>query len=140
MTRRIPLVIALLALLPLLWTCAAKQPVLYPNAKLSNVGPATAKADISDCIALANTSGATSDKTKQVATQTAQGAAIGGATGAVSGAIFGNAGRGAAAGAAGGATAGLTHGIFNANEPDPIFRRFVDRCLRDKGYEPIGWK
>ena len=136
----IRLILTLLIVLPLLQACAAKRPVLYPNSKLKSVGNAAAQADIDDCINMASTYGAGSDKDKEIAEDAAKGAAIGGATGAVTGAIYGNAGRGAAAGAAGGATAGMTHGILKSNEPDPVFKRFVDRCLRDKGYEPIGWK
>jgi hypothetical protein len=54
--------------------------------------------------------------------------------------VTGNLGRGAAAGAAGGAAGGMTRGLFESGEPDPVMKRFVERCLRDKGYEPIGWK
>ena len=68
---------------------------------------------------------------------------MGAATGAVGGAIAGNPGEGAAIGAASGATAGLLSGVFDswsAREVDPVYANFVDRCLRDRGYEPIGWK
>ena len=60
---------------------------------------------------------------------------------AVGGALAGNAGTGAAVGAATGATAGLLHSIFSqADSKDPIYVNFVERCLREKGYEPIGWR
>jgi hypothetical protein len=79
-----------------------------------------------------------------VATETAVGAGAGAAVGAVGGAISGSAGEGAAVGAATGGTAGLLHGMFRVFEPggppDPTFAAFVDRCLREKGYDPIGWK
>ena len=29
---------------------------------------------------------------------------------------------------------------FDASEPTQIYKRFVDQCLRDKGYQPIGWR
>jgi len=56
------------------------------------------------------------------------------------GAVLGGVGKGAAAGAAGGAAGALTRGVIHAGDPDPTFRRFVEKCLRDKGYEPIGWR
>jgi hypothetical protein len=28
----------------------------------------------------------------------------------------------------------------HGTDSDPVFRQFVEKCLRDKGYEPIGWK
>ena len=65
------------------------------------------------------------------------GAAIGAVAGAVSG---GGAGTGAAIGAATGATAGVVHGAATSVEPSPIYKGFVDRCLRERGYEVIGWQ
>ena len=123
----------------LLGGCASHQPVLYPNARYNAVGPAVAEADVRDCIAMANRTGANSDRYQEVLEDTAKGAAIGGASGAVSGAIVGRAGQGAAVGAAGGSTAALLYGLLESDEPNDLHRRFVDRCLRDKGYDPIGW-
>jgi hypothetical protein len=31
-------------------------------------------------------------------------------------------------------------GLFASKPPDPAYRGFVDGCLREKGYEPVGWK
>jgi hypothetical protein len=121
-------------------SCAAKRPVLYPNYHLTMVGQATAAADIDDCMELARTYGAGEGKGEQIAKDTATGAAVGGATGAAVGAVVGNLGKGAGAGAAGGAAGALTRGVIRSGDPDPIFRRFVEKCLRDKGYEPIGWQ
>ena len=42
--------------------------------------------------------------------------------------------------AAGGAAGVLTRGVIRSGDPDPTFRRFVEKCLRDKGYEPVGWR
>jgi len=120
--------------------CAHKRPVLYPNVYLKQVGNEKAQADIDQCMRLATEYGTKSDSGEKVAKKTAAGAAVGGATGAAVGAVFGNVGRGAAAGGAGGAVGALTRGIIRSGEPDPVFRRFVERCLREKGYEPIGWK
>jgi hypothetical protein len=65
------------------------------------------------------------------------------AIGVVGGAVTNNAGEGAAVGAATGGTAGLLSGLFGAfqsREPEPVFANYVDRCLRERGYDPIGWK
>ncbi|MEJ2431425.1 MAG: hypothetical protein P8075_21290, partial [Deltaproteobacteria bacterium] len=93
-----------------------------------------------ECIRLAKEYGTSSSSSGKVAESTAMGGAIGAAGGAATGAVLGSVGRGAAAGGAGGAAVGCLQGLFRSREPDPVFRQFVDRCLREKGYEPIGWK
>lgn len=120
--------------------CAPKRPVLYPNYHLTMAGQEAAQADIDDCLALARDYGAGADKGEKIAKDTATGTAVGGATGAAVGAVVGDFGKGAAAGAAGGAAGALTRSVIRSGDPDPIYRRFVEKCLRDKGYEPIGWR
>ena len=120
--------------------CTQQRPVLYPSPYLKTVGQERAEADINECVRLALEHGAQGDAGEQVAKDTIEGGAIGGAAGAAIGAVLSSAGRGAAAGAAGGAAGALTRGLFRSSEPDPVFRGFVDRCLREKGYEPIGWR
>jgi hypothetical protein len=122
------------------WGCADKRPVLYPNAHLKQVGEEAARRDVDACIRYAQERGAEGSKSAEIAKNTAGGAAMGGAVGAATGAVLGNLGRGTAAGAAGGAAGGLVKGIFDSSDPDPVFKNFVDRCLREKGYESIGWK
>jgi hypothetical protein len=124
----------------LLVGCAAKRPVLYPNDHYQQVGAAAADADVDACISLAEAHGNTADQSGKVATNTAVGAGVGAAGGAAVGAVLGNAGRGAAAGAAGGGVTGLVRGLAKASEPEPIFKRFVEHCLTERGYKPIGWK
>ncbi len=121
---------------------SAKKPVLYPNTHLNRVGQQQADADISACMRAAEASGANAGKSGELATKTAKAGAVGGATGAVVGAISssGSAGRGAAIGGAGAATATLVSGAFDASEPTQVYIRFVDQCLRDKGYQTIGWR
>lgn len=119
--------------------CAAR-PVLYPNEHRERVGAAAAQADVDACLALAKEHGASASRAKETAKSTAGGAAIGAATGAVIGAITGSAGRGAAAGAAGGGTAGFLREVLGGPRPDSVTRSFVERCLRDRGYETVGWR
>jgi hypothetical protein len=42
--------------------------------------------------------------------------------------------------AAGGATGGVARGVLGGRKNDPIFQRYVEQCLRDDGYETIGWR
>jgi outer membrane lipoprotein SlyB len=119
---------------------AAKHPILATNDHLQEMTADAVQRDIDECIRLATEAGPGAARDKQIAGQTAGGAAIGAAAGAVAGAISGGPGLGAAAGAAGGATAGLLHGLFGSNELDAGQQRYVEDCLRQKGYNPIGWR
>jgi hypothetical protein len=46
---------------------------------------------------------------------------------------------GMGAGAKPSATPGLLRSLFS-RPPDPAYAAFVDHCLRERGYEPVGWK
>ena len=135
-------IILILPLLTLSGCGTSKRPILYPNHHLNTVGREVAQADIDDCMQRAYASGADEGKGKEVATETAKAGAVGAATGAVVGAISSSSdvGRGAAIGGAGAATAKLISGAFDASDPTPIFMRFVDQCLREKGYQTLSWR
>jgi uncharacterized protein YcfJ len=120
--------------------CAAKRPVLYPNAHLEEVGAAAAQQDIDDCLQRAAEAGYKSRADGKIAGSTAVGAATGAAVGAAMGAVVGRAGAGAAMGGAGGGTGGLIRGLFRSRDLDPVQQEFVNKCLKDKGYEVIGWR
>ena len=76
----------------------------------------------------------------QVARRGAEGAAVGGAAAGVATVIHGGSvGGNAAAGAAVGGVAGAVHGAFQ-NDTNPTYRNFVQRCLRERGYDVIGWQ
>ena len=134
------IIITLVAMAVLMSACAKKRPVLYPNATYKAAGETVAQSDIDDCIQLAADHGHATDAGKNVATSTVKGAAVGGAVGGAVGAVTGRPGRGLAAGAAGGGAGGLARGAMKSGGPDQIERRFVEQCLRDKGYKVIGWK
>lgn len=119
--------------------CAASRPVLYPNAHLARVGQGQAEQDIAACGHLADQYVA-SGGAGTVAGSTAVGGGAGAAIGAAGGAVRGSAGTGAAVGAATGATAGFIRGLFKASEPSPTYKNFVNHCLRERGYEPVGWQ
>lgn len=124
----------------LLTACAAKQPVLYPNAYYRTVGEEIAKNDVELCMQRAEEAGTQADKGEELAAKTGKSAVVGGAAGAVAGAVAGSVGRGSLIGVAVGGTTALVGGAFRANDHDPIFMRFVEQCLQDKGYQVLGWR
>lgn len=135
-------ILILLAILTFTGCASSKKPVLYPNQHLNTVGQHQANADINACMRAAEAGRANAGRGEELATNTAKAGAVGGATGAVVGAISSNSstGRSAAIGGAGAATATLVGGAFKASEPTQVYIRFVEQCLRDKGYQPIGWR
>ena len=120
--------------------CAAKRPLLYPNAHSQQAGVEVSQADIDSCMSLAKTGVGDTNAAASTAGRSVVGAGAGAAVGAVGGAITGGAGTGAAIGAASGGTAGLLSGLWGTRDHDPTFMAYVDTCLREKGYQPIGWK
>jgi uncharacterized protein YcfJ len=122
--------------------CTAPKPILYPNAHLQEVGKETADREIDECREMAKDAGATESQGKsgQVAGNTVAGGAIGSAGGAVGGAVVGHPGRGAMVGAASGATVGFLRGLFRRSPPSNAYKQFVLRCLKERGYDPVGWE
>jgi len=132
---------AIAVLAAVLAGCASQRPVLYPNYKYQRVGEAAAQRDVDDCIRLAEQAGAGHGGGERAVRQGGTGAAVGAVTGAVAGAIGGrNVGDSAARGAAVGGAAAGTHGAIRSGEPDSIHKNFVQRCLRERGYDVIGWR
>jgi outer membrane lipoprotein SlyB len=109
--------------------CASKAR-LYPNAKYKQVGEAQANADIAQC-ERESEQYLSDTKSKQVAQGAGSGAALGAVVGLLGGGV-----RGAARGAVGGAAVGATAGAIS---PDQLKRRYVMKCLGDKGYEVLGY-
>jgi uncharacterized protein YcfJ len=121
--------------------CASTpEPVLYPNNHLKQVGNQLAQRDIAECKQLALSSGFNEHKDSEVGRKAAGGAAIGGTAGGAYGLVSGNAVERGLAGAAAGAAVGTVRGSMQSSETSPIFKNFVNRCLRDRGYEVIGWQ
>lgn len=129
-------VVATLAL-----ACAAR-PVVYSRLPGGPVDQAALDRDVDECTALARRHAREGRALARDATRgTVRGGAVGAAAGAVGGAIWGSAGRGAATGAAVGATSGLLGALFRrAPGEDPVERRYVERCLTERGYDVIGWR
>lgn len=138
MRQFVMIVIGLLSLS----ACSAPRPILYPNAHFQQAGETGVEQDIEACSRMAKEAGAkpAQGKTGQVAGGVVGGGAIGSAAGAVGGAVVGHPGRGAMVGAASGATGGLLRGLFRKSPPSEAHKQFVNRCLKERGYDPVGWE
>lgn len=121
--------------------CAYKDPVLYPNAKYNKIGKSSANQIVSKCEDKAKDAGLKKDKSlEKAARRGGAGVVAGAATGAASTAIYGgNVGRGTAAGAVGGSIWGFFSTLFSSEDPNPVYKRYVDTCVRDNGLKVIGW-
>ena len=119
------------------------KPVLYPNAALTRVGEAQARAQADGCMARAAQAGLAPDqKTNEVGRRAGEGAATAGVASAVGALITGRSSdllRAGAAGAAVGGSAGAVSGAFHNDKVNPVYRQFVQRCLSEKGFDVIGW-
>lgn len=140
MSLKVMQVVMYCCLIVVLAGCASKRPVLYPNEQYRSAGSDAAQGDINTCIRLAEEANAQGRLAEEVAARTGKSALVGGATGAVVGAIGGSALRGGLIGAAAGGTAALVSSAMKGPEDSPVFRRFVELCLFDKGYQVLGWQ
>ncbi|ADJ27084.1 glycine zipper family protein [Nitrosococcus watsonii] len=122
--------------------CSGPRPILYPNNHFKEVGQEVAEQDIAECRAMAKAAGAMPGKGKVAgaAKNSAVGAGVGAASGAVGGAVIGAPGSGAAIGAASGAAAGLLRSLFGSSQPSQAYIAFVNQCLKERGYAPMGWE
>ncbi len=119
------------------------KPVLYPNAKLNQVGEPAGRAAADACMARATSAGLTPDeKNNAVGQQAGKAAAVAGVAAAVGSLVSGgglnNAVKAGAGGAAVGGAAGAVSGAFN-QQANQTFRQFTQRCLTEQGFDVIGW-
>ncbi len=135
----------ILAVAVLFGTAACSQrPVLYDNAMYQK-SPEKAKTAIETCVKKAEDANASGNG--KLADTAYRGAAGGAASGAAGGAaaaagnafggnydIGGSIGMSAAAGTAG----NVVLALFD-RDVDPIFANYVNICLKQKGYQVVGW-
>jgi uncharacterized membrane protein len=131
--------IALLLTVALLAGCATPRVAIYPDDHYKRLPKETVQRDIDDCEAKANES-VKSHKGQIVAQHVGVGAFFGAFLGVIVGAFTGNYARAISEGAAMGAATGLVGGAIKANSPDGVHRKFVEYCLMEKGYKPMGWR
>lgn len=140
MTFKISVTFLVITTLLLGCSTSPPKPILYPNNHFKQVGQQVANHDIASCISMAHSSGVNEKKEGDIARNAASGAAIGGSAAGAWGLIYGDAANRAAAGALAGAAAGTTRGAIKSSETSPVFKKFVQKCLRDLGYDVIGWQ
>ncbi len=119
------------------------RPVLYPNAALSKIGDAAAKAEVDVCVGKAQAAGLNPQvENNAVGQGAARGAAMGGVAGVVGSLVTGRGIEGAlkqgVATATVGGAVGATGGAMQS-QPNMTYRHFVQRCVSEKGLEVIGW-
>lgn len=124
--------------------CAAVQgpmrPRFYPNDTYRRYGASAADRAAADCASLADEYGENSQEWQSALTSTAGGAALGAGTGALAGVITqGKVGRATAAGAAIGGILGVLSHLNQRGESNPSRQRFVEACLKERGYDVIDW-
>ncbi len=120
----------------LVFSACASKPVLYPNKKFEAVGPDLAQKDTEACMKKADKF-LKSPKAKKMLKSGGAGALLGGVVGGVAGIFSGNIAGGAAQGAAMGGAGGAVAGALS---PDELKQRYVNQCLRKKGYQVLGWE
>ena len=118
----------------------ASQPILYPNAKYQTVGEAEAHADIDQCMQMASSAGVKTTADGRILEKSASSAAVGAASAGAWGIVRGDFREHLLAGAAAGAAGGAVRGVLASNRTNPVFRNFTQKCLRDKGYDIVGWQ
>jgi hypothetical protein len=132
--RRAGALIGLLLSVVMLAAGCSAQPVVYGGGDI-------AEADVEACKRLASAAGADSGKGRRALRKTAVGAAMGGAASGIWGSIRGerDVGNRAAAGAAAGAAVGLIGAVAEGSEPSGTYQAYVNRCLRERGHDVVGW-
>jgi hypothetical protein len=142
LTPRIRLALAALALGVLSGCASTTAPVVY-GGKAQRAQPQRAQADIAACRRIADAAvGVNSAKSPQTATGAAKRGMVQFVDQAVESLVEGARNAWAKArGAGAGATAGsLTAVVLNWNEPDAVYREYVELCMKDRGHRVLGWR
>ncbi|MCC2640345.1 MAG: uncharacterized protein K0S45_758 [Nitrospira sp.] len=124
--------------------CAGPEPILKSNTQLQLYGKDAAERDSAVCGLKAERAGLHhgTNRSGNAGAGAALGIIGGAAVGASTGLIGGPTGiaLGAAAGGAVGGILGLLAGSYKTLEPKQDYAAFVERCLKEKGYETVGWQ
>lgn len=138
MLHKTLLLVLFIFLISVCQACAEK-PVVYPNDYSKMVGKIQTDQDIEYCMTLADDNVGKKSRGKTSVKSGIKGGLVGGAIGFGIGIVTGRPGTSALAGTAGGAAGGAASGAVQDNT-DAVYRKFVEKCLSEKGYEPIGWR
>jgi hypothetical protein len=141
-TARRPIVGLALAVLAVLAGCASTAtPVVYPVADAKR--ERRAEADLNGCRAKADAAvGINGSHARKTGTAAARRGAVEFVDKAVESMVNGSRevwakARGASAGAMAGS---LTAVVLTWNEPDSVYRNYVDLCLKERGHKVLGWR
>ncbi len=124
--------------------CAGPEPVFKSNLQLQLYGKDAAGHEGAVCGLKAERAGLHHDTNRSgnagagIALGVIGGAAVGASTGLIGGPT--GIAIGAAAGGAVGGVLGLLAGTYKPMEPQQDYAVFVERCLKEKGYETTGWQ
>ena len=94
--------------------CATERPVLYPNGHARQVGRYAANRDVDDCMLRGEQYIDRLNRPDAIIEETVTGTAS--------------------------LPASLMHDSAHRLNPNLLFRSYVNRCLRERGYEPLAWK
>lgn len=94
--------------------CANQRPVLYPNGFTREVGSYKAERDVDDCMLRAQEYVDRLNRPDAIIEEFVTGTAE--------------------------LPAPLMHDSAHRRDPRLLFRSFANRCLRQRGYEPVAWK
>lgn len=124
--------------------CAGPEPILKSTTYLELHGKDQAEREAAVCGLKAERSGIEhgTNRSGNAGAGATLGLIGGAAVGASAGLIGGPTGIaiGAAAGGAVGTVLGLLAGTYKPLQPRQDYAAFVERCLKDKGYETDGWQ
>lgn len=141
-TDRQPIVGLSLVLLAVLAGCASTaKPVVYPVADAKR--ELRAEADLKACRAKADAAvGINGSRAQKTGTAVARRSAVEFIDKAVESMVNGSKevwtkARGAGAG---GMAGSLTTVVLTWNEPDGVYRNYVDLCLKERGHKVLGWR
>ncbi|MCP5416149.1 MAG: cell envelope biogenesis protein OmpA [Chromatiaceae bacterium] len=131
-----------LLLILLLVGCAAteKRPLFYYGSYQHPVSKGQSDRDTNECMALARRAGVAENRDGEIGRKAATGAVLGGIAAGAWSLVRGHGGDTLLAGAVAGGATGAAKGAIDATEQSPIFRKYVERCLAERGYEVIGWR
>lgn len=124
--------------------CAGPEPILRSTTKVQLYGKDLAEREAALCGQKAERAGVQhgTNRSGNAGAGATLGFIGGAAVGASAGFVGGPTGIaiGAAAGSAVGGVLGLLAGIYKPLQPQPDYTAFVERCLKEKGYETAGWQ
>jgi len=135
------LILASLAVGGLAGCASTATPVVYPAAKATQNQRAVS--DLKACRAQADAAvGINGTRAQTASTRAAQRGAVEFVDKAVESLVNGSKevwakARGAGAGAMAGSVTLLA---LNWNEPDSVYRNYVDLCLKERGHKVLGWR